>query len=56
MRHADQTMTRIDGLIDVTPAHARADHRDVMARASYACCEGRDGRVDAACDYRRVVF
>ncbi len=54
VRHADQAVARVDGLADVAPAHAGADHRDVLALPGRARGEGGDGRIDAARDDRRA--
>ncbi|CAJ2881514.1 Uncharacterised protein [Burkholderia pseudomallei] len=54
VRHADEPAPRVGRLGKVAPAHARADHRDVLAAPRRTRRERRDGRVDAARDDGRA--
>lgn len=54
VRHADEPVPRIDMPAYVAPAHAGADHRDMLPGTRRAGREGRDGRVDTARDDGRA--
>ena len=54
VRHADQALACVYVLSDRSPAHAGADHRDVVARPRRASGERCDGCIDAARHHRRT--
>ena len=46
--HGNEAMPGIGLVVDIAPAHAGADHGDMVAGLGHACSQGRHGRVHAA--------